>query len=83
MRVMSGDRVLDHGISWGPVVVRRGEELELDIHVASGHTDKDFQIPITDAHLAVLRDDLPRYFLAWQALHEVQGAAPTAGSGPT
>jgi hypothetical protein len=65
---MDGVVELDKRGQFASMVVRRGEQLELNMLVASGHFDRDCEFPITERHLEALRDD-ERYLFLFAALH--------------
>jgi hypothetical protein len=60
---------LDARPRYPSMVLRRGESLVLEMLVASGHLDRRCTFPISERHLAVLRDDDVRYLLLFAALH--------------
>ena len=65
---MTGVVELDKRGQFASMVVRYGEQLELDILVASGHLDRNCTFPISERHLEALRDD-ERYLFLFAALH--------------
>ncbi len=55
---------------WAPWVVREGDELQIQLGVDfnRGYDIREFFFAITQAHLDVLRNDLPRHLILWCAL---------------
>lgn len=62
---------------WIPVVVRAdtGLRLELGAGADALHQPRTFSFPITEAHLAVIQDDLARHLLLWVAVLPLCDAA--------
>ena len=65
---MNGVVELDKRDQFASMVIRDGEQLELNMLVASGHMDRDCVFPIAARHLEALRDHT-RYLLLYAALH--------------
>lgn len=67
---------------WIPKVVRE-DDGELRVELGAGadalHSPRTFSFPITEAHLAVIRDDLARHLLLWMAILPLCDAAGTQG----
>ena len=65
---------------WLPKVVREGDQLQLimGIDVNRGYDIREFQFPITEQHLDVLRASLARHLILWCVLAPL---AEKAGSG--
>lgn len=64
------DVVFSRANVWFPSVVRQGGELVLTLGAGAdaNHDPRTFTLPISPAHLAVIRDDLARHLLLWSAL---------------
>ncbi|RSS47112.1 DUF6357 family protein [Streptomyces sp. WAC08241] len=75
------DIVFTRGGGWIPNVI--SEDGELKLMLAAGadanHEPRTFTFPIEEAHLAVIRRDLPRHLLLWSAVLPLCDAAGTAG----
>lgn len=65
---MNGVLELDKRDQFASMVLRDGDQLNLDMLVASGHMDRNCVFPITERHLEALRDH-DRYLLLFAALH--------------
>ncbi|MFD7656411.1 DUF6357 family protein [Actinosynnema sp. NPDC059797] len=66
---------------WIPRVVRAdgGLRLQLGAGADANHDPRTFTVPVTAAHLRVIRDDLTRHLLLWSALLPLCTAAGTRG----
>ncbi|MGW3561823.1 DUF6357 family protein, partial [Streptomyces sp. NPDC000963] len=66
---------------WIPSVI--SEDGELRLMLAAGadanHEPRTFTFPVEEAHLAVIRRDLPGHLLLWSAVLPLCDAAGTAG----
>ncbi|MFI7217365.1 DUF6357 family protein [Micromonospora maritima] len=75
------DVVFTRGSGWMPTVIR--EDGELKVMLAAGadanHEPRTFTVPIGEAHLAVIREDLARHLLLWSAVLPLCDAAGTRG----
>ena len=65
---MNGVLELDKRDQFASMVIRDGEQLNLDMLVASGHMDRNCVFPITERHLEALQNDT-RYLFLFAALH--------------
>jgi len=65
---------------WIPKVIREGDQLQLimGIDVNRGYDIREFDFPLTEEQLAVLRASLPRHLILWCVLAPL---AEKAGSG--
>ncbi|MEH0932139.1 DUF6357 family protein [Micromonospora sp. CPCC 205558] len=70
------------GSAWIPNVIRDGGELKLMLAAGAdaNHDPRPFTFPISEAHLAVIREDLARHLLLWSAVLPLCDAAGTQGS---
>jgi hypothetical protein len=75
------DVVFTRGSGWIPSVIRENGELKLMLGAGAdaNHEPRTFTFPIGEAHLAVLREDLPRHLLLWSAVLPLCDAAGTRG----
>ncbi|MFD6907311.1 DUF6357 family protein [Streptomyces sp. NPDC060077] len=75
------DIVFTRGSGWIPVVISEDGALKLMLGAGAdaNHEPRTFTFPIGEAHLAVLREDLPRHLLLWSAVLPLCDAAGTAG----
>lgn len=66
---------------WMPRVIRQDGALRLDIVGGAGplHDPREFSIPVSEAHLEGIRDDLTRHLLLWSAILPLCDAAGTRG----
>lgn len=66
---------------WIPRVVRAdgGLRLELAAGADANHDPRTFTVPVSEAHVRVIRDDLIRHLLLWSALLPLCTAAGTRG----
>jgi hypothetical protein len=66
---------------WIPRVVRAHGELVLELGAGAdaNHEPRTFTVPISAAHLEVIRDDLTRHLLLWSAILPLCTAAGTRG----
>lgn len=66
---------------WIPSVVHEdgGLKLMLGAGADANHEPRTFTFPISEAHLAVIRDDLARHLLLWSAVLPLCDAAGTRG----
>lgn len=75
------DVVFTRDSGWIPKVI--GEDGELKLTLGAGadanHEPRTFTFPIGEAHLAVIREDLPRHLLLWSAVLPLCDAAGTTG----
>ncbi|RBP66197.1 hypothetical protein DFO66_103140 [Brevibacterium sanguinis] len=73
--------VFDRKAGWLPRVVREDGRLRLDFAGGSDalHDPRSFGIPITEAHLEALRNDLPRHVILWSVLRPLCDAAGIRG----
>ena len=69
------------GSGWIPNVVRADGELKLLLAAGAdaNHEPRTFTVPISEAHLAVIREDLARHLLLWSAVLPLCDAAGTRG----
>ena len=67
--------------SWLPRVIGDGSTLRLEFGAGAdaNHDPRTFTVPISDAELDVIRDDLTRHVLLWSALIPLAEAAGTRG----
>ncbi|MER6677646.1 DUF6357 family protein [Streptomyces sp. NPDC000983] len=75
------DVVFTRGSGWIPSVVREDGRLKLMLGAGAdaNHEPRTFTFPIEEAHLAVIRQDLPRHLLLWSAVLPLCEAAGTRG----
>ncbi|MGW5635067.1 DUF6357 family protein [Streptomyces sp. NPDC003832] len=75
------DVVFTRGSGWVPSVVREDGRLKLMLGAGAdaNHEPRTFTFPIGEAHLAVIRQDLPRHLLLWSAVLPLCEAAGTRG----
>ncbi|WNI26137.1 DUF6357 family protein [Streptomyces sp. ITFR-16] len=75
------DIVFTRRSGWIPNVIREDGELKLMLGAGAdaNHEPRTFTFPITEAHLAVIREDLPRHLLLWSAVLPLCDAAGTRG----
>lgn len=66
---------------WIPNVIREDGELKLMLGAGAdaNHEPRTFTFPITEAHLAVIQEDLARHLLLWSAVLPLCEAAGTRG----
>ena len=75
------DIVFTRKSGWIPNVIREDGELKLMLGAGAdaNHAPRTFTFPIKEAHLAVIREDLPRHLLLWSAVLPLCDAAGTRG----
>ncbi|WP_425271390.1 DUF6357 family protein [Micromonospora inaquosa] len=75
------DVVFTRGSGWIPTVIRAagGLKLMLAAGADANHEPRAFTFPIGEAHLAVIREDLPRHLLLWSAVLPLCEAAGAQG----
>ncbi|MFC0006745.1 DUF6357 family protein [Micromonospora siamensis] len=75
------DIVFTRSSGWIPNVIReKGEpKLLLAAGADANHEPRVFTVPISEAHLAVIQEDLARHLLLWSALLPLCEAAGTRG----
>ncbi|MFI6822113.1 DUF6357 family protein [Micromonospora sp. NPDC050187] len=73
--------VFTRSSGWIPSVIREDGELKLMLAAGAdaNHEPRTFTFPIGEAHLAVIREDLPRHLLLWSAVLPLCDAAGTRG----
>ncbi|MFD4576520.1 DUF6357 family protein [Streptomyces sp. NPDC058417] len=73
------DIVFTRGSGWIPVVIHEDGELRLMLGAGAdaNHDPRTFTFPVGEAHLAVIREDLPRHLLLWSAVLPLCDAAGT------
>ncbi|MFY1702825.1 DUF6357 family protein [Micromonospora sp. WMMA1923] len=66
---------------WLPSAIREDGELKLMLAAGAdaNHDPRTFTFPISEAHLAVIREDLGRHLLLWSAVLPLCDAAGTRG----
>ncbi|ROP37169.1 DUF6357 family protein [Saccharothrix texasensis] len=66
---------------WIPQVIRVDGELELRLGAGAdaNHDPRTFHVPLSEAHLDVIRGDLTRHLLLWSAILPLCTAAGTRG----
>ncbi|MFD9242136.1 DUF6357 family protein, partial [Streptomyces sp. NPDC059556] len=66
---------------WIPNVIREDGELKLMLGAGAdaNHEPRTFTFPITEAHCAVIQEDLARHLLLWSAVLPLCEAAGTRG----
>ncbi|WP_433231521.1 DUF6357 family protein [Micromonospora sp. CA-248260] len=69
------------GSGWLPQVIRANGALELTLAAGAdaNHEPRTFTVPIGEAHLAVIREDLARHLLLWSAFLPLCDAAGIGG----
>ncbi|XVS66450.1 DUF6357 family protein [Actinosynnema sp. CA-299493] len=77
----TGEVLFTRENGWIPRVIRADGELKLQLGAgADANRDpRTFHVPITEAHLGVIRDDLVRHLLLWSAILPLCTAAGTRG----
>ncbi|MFF1414961.1 DUF6357 family protein [Streptomyces sp. NPDC058289] len=75
------DIVFTRRSGWIPNVIREDGELKLTLGAGAdaNHDPRTFTFPISEAHLAVIREDLSRHLLLWSAILPLCDAAGTRG----
>ncbi|MEU1587827.1 DUF6357 family protein [Micromonospora sp. NPDC005710] len=75
------DVVFSRRSGWIPSVIREDGELKLMLAAGAdaNHEPRTFRVPMSEAHLAVIRDDLARHLLLWSAVLPLCDAAGTRG----
>ncbi|MEU2453360.1 DUF6357 family protein [Streptomyces sp. NPDC012765] len=75
------DIVFTRTSGWIPSVVREDGELKLMLGAGAdaNHEPRTFTFSISEAHLAVIREDLARHLLLWSAVLPLCDAAGTRG----
>ncbi|MFG2869576.1 DUF6357 family protein [Streptomyces sp. NPDC048338] len=75
------DIVFTRSSGWIPNVISEDGELKLMLGAGAdaNHEPRTFTFPVKEAHLAVIREDLPRHLLLWSAVLPLCDAAGTAG----
>ncbi|MFI7074810.1 DUF6357 family protein [Micromonospora sediminicola] len=75
------DIVFTRGSGWIPKVIHEDGQLKLMLAAGAdaNHEPREFTIPISKAHLAVIREDLARHLLLWSAVLPLCDAAGTRG----
>ncbi|MET9655184.1 DUF6357 family protein [Streptomyces sp. NPDC006460] len=75
------DIVFTRSSGWIPTVISVDGRLKLMLGAGAdaNHEPRTFTFPIKEAHLAVIREDLPRHLLLWSAVLPLCDAAGTAG----
>ncbi|MCL7458197.1 DUF6357 family protein [Micromonospora sp. MSM11] len=75
------DIVFTRGSGWIPNVIREDGELKLMLAAGAdaNHEPRTFTFPVSEAHLAAIRDDLARHLLLWSAVLPLCDAAGTRG----
>ncbi|MET9621921.1 DUF6357 family protein [Streptomyces sp. NPDC006464] len=75
------DIVFTRSSGWIPTVISEDGRLKLMLGAGAdaNHEPRTFTFPIKEAHLAVIREDLPRHLLLWSAVLPLCDAAGTAG----
>ncbi|MET7757565.1 DUF6357 family protein [Streptomyces sp. NPDC005389] len=73
------DIVFTRSSGWIPNVIREAGELKLMLGAGAdaNHEPRTFTFSITEAHLAVIREDLARHLLLWSAVLPLCDAAGT------
>ncbi|MET9539009.1 DUF6357 family protein [Streptomyces sp. NPDC006553] len=73
------DIVFTRGSGWIPNVIREDGELKLMLGAGAdaNHEPRTFTFSITEAHLAVIQEDLARHLLLWSAVLPLCDAAGT------
>lgn len=75
------DIVFTRTSGWIPNVIREDGELKLTLGAGAdaNHEPRTFTFSISEAHLAVIREDLARHLLLWSAVLPLCDAAGTRG----
>ncbi|GAB4102388.1 DUF6357 family protein [Micromonospora taraxaci] len=75
------DVVFTRRSGWIPSVIHEAGELKLMLAAGAdaNHDPREFTFPISEAHLAVIREDLARHLLLWSAVLPLSEAAGTEG----
>ncbi|MGW5560539.1 DUF6357 family protein [Micromonospora sp. NPDC003944] len=75
------DVVFTRSSGWIPTVIHEAGELKLMLAAGAdaNHDPREFTFPISEAHLAVIREDLARHLLLWSAVLPLCEAAGTRG----
>ncbi|MFE4379477.1 DUF6357 family protein [Streptomyces cyaneofuscatus] len=75
------DIVFTRRSGWIPNVIREDGELKLMLGAGAdaNHDPRTFTLPIEEAHLAVIQEDLARHLLLWSAVLPLCDAAGTRG----
>ncbi|AWZ05320.1 MULTISPECIES: DUF6357 family protein [unclassified Streptomyces] len=75
------DIVFTRQSGWIPNVIREDGELKLMLGAGAdaNHEPRTFTFPISETHLAVIREDLARHLLLWSAALPLCDAAGTRG----
>ncbi|MGW7175341.1 DUF6357 family protein [Streptomyces xanthophaeus] len=75
------DIVFTRQSGWIPTVIREDGELKLMLGAGAdaNHEPRTFTFSISEAHLAVIREDLARHLLLWSAVLPLCDAAGTRG----
>ncbi|MGI5451184.1 DUF6357 family protein [Streptomyces sp. CA-243310] len=75
------DIVFTRNSGWIPNVIREDGELKLTLGAGAdaNHEPRTFTFSISEAHLAVIREDLARHLLLWSAVLPLCDAAGTRG----
>ncbi|GAA1540359.1 hypothetical protein GCM10009730_56850 [Streptomyces albidochromogenes] len=75
------DVVFTRTSGWIPNVIREDGELKLTLGAGAdaNHEPRTFTFSISEAHLAVIREDLARHLLLWSAVLPLCDAAGTRG----
>ncbi|MFC8448176.1 DUF6357 family protein [Kitasatospora sp. NPDC057223] len=73
--------VFTRSSGWIPNAIREDGELNLMLGAGAdaNHEPRTFTFPISEAHLAVIREDLARHLLLWSAVLPLCDAAGTRG----
>src|SRR3954452_20136403 len=75
------DVVFTRQSGWIPNVIREDGELKLTLGAGAdaNHDPRTFTFSISEAHLAVIQEDLARHLLLWSAVLPLCDAAGTRG----
>ncbi|MFJ2055344.1 DUF6357 family protein [Streptomyces sp. NPDC087908] len=75
------DIVFTRASGWIPTVISEDDGLKLMLGAGAdaNHEPRTFTVPVTEAHLAVIQEDLPRHLLLWAAVLPLCRAAGTQG----
>ncbi|MGW6690679.1 DUF6357 family protein [Streptomyces sp. NPDC054961] len=75
------DIVFTRMSGWIPNVIREDGELKLMLGAGAdaNHEPRTFTFPVSEAHLAVIREDIARHLLLWSAVLPLCEAAGTRG----
>ncbi|MEU1846248.1 DUF6357 family protein [Micromonospora sediminicola] len=73
--------VFTRSSGWIPKVIHEDGQLKLMLAAGAdaNHEPREFTFPISEAHLAVIREDLARHLLLWSAVLPLCDAAGTRG----